>query len=344
MLPICGGCLSSLLPRLRWKISRPDPLNAPTSDRTCLVFSVVIPTFNRASLISRAVGSVLAQTFAALELIVVDDGSTDNTLEQLRQFDDSRLRVIEQPNRGRSTARNVGAAAATGDYLLFLDSDDEAAPTWLDGLFQAGAAEQADLVCCGARWLNAAGECERITQPASLGAFYHGLSMQIRGGTFAIGREHFTRCGGYTDGLELAEHTELALRFADAAKAHGWRIENTAEPLVTIHNYGGSFRSQASELPDTIELLIQRYPERFADHPRKRTQYYNIAGVNSVRQGDLRRARRFFFSAVKSSPGDWKSVARLAVTLVPGLSNRLWPTLSEPPLATSATTSMKAIE
>lgn len=296
------------------------------------MFSIVIPAFNRATLVPRAVASVLAQTFGELELIVVDDGSTDDTVDQLQQFDDPRMRVIKQSNQGRSTARNVGAAAATGDYLLFLDSDDEAAPEWLNQLFQTGAAEQADLVCCGARWLNATGECERITEPGSLGAFYHGLSMQIRGGTFAVRREHFTHCGGYTDGLELAEQTDLALRFADAAKADSWRIENTPAPLVTIHNYGGSFRSQANELPDTIELLIERHPERFANHPRKRTQYYNIAGVNSARQGDLRRARRFFFSAVKSSPSDWRSVARLAVTLVPGLSNRLWPALSESPM------------
>lgn len=87
--------------------------------------SVVIPTYNRREFAALAVSSVLAQTFADFELIVVDDGSEDGTAAHLRgRFDDPRLKVAERENGGVSAARNTGAALASGRWLAFLDSDD----------------------------------------------------------------------------------------------------------------------------------------------------------------------------------------------------------------------------
>jgi glycosyltransferase involved in cell wall biosynthesis len=91
--------------------------------------SAVIPTFNRAWSLGRAVDSVLAQTYRPLDLIVVDDGSTDETPRLLAPLAArGRLTLIRQPNRGVSAARNAGLAAARGSLLAFLDSDDEWLP------------------------------------------------------------------------------------------------------------------------------------------------------------------------------------------------------------------------
>ncbi len=89
--------------------------------------SVVIPTYNRAQYVTRAVDSVLAQTLAATEIIVVDDGSTDDTESRLRAYGD-RLHYLRQENAGVSAARNAGIAAARGEWIAFLDSDDEWRP------------------------------------------------------------------------------------------------------------------------------------------------------------------------------------------------------------------------
>ncbi len=87
--------------------------------------SVIIPTYNRASLIIRAIKSVLCQTFTDFELIVVDDGSTDNTVSLIRKFD-YPIRIIQhQRNYGVSQARNSGLDASKGTFVAFLDSDDE---------------------------------------------------------------------------------------------------------------------------------------------------------------------------------------------------------------------------
>lgn len=94
--------------------------------------SVIIPTFNRANLCRRAVNSVLGQTHTNLEVIVVDDGSTDGTEDMIKGMD-SRVRYIRQDNAGVSAARNTGMAMAEGDFIALLDSDD----TWLPWKIEA---------------------------------------------------------------------------------------------------------------------------------------------------------------------------------------------------------------
>ena len=88
--------------------------------------SVVIPTYNRASLLKRAIKSVLCQTYPDFEVIIVDDGSTDNTEEVIRSFDDKRVKYIKlKKNKGYPVALNKGVKTAKGEYIGFLDSDDE---------------------------------------------------------------------------------------------------------------------------------------------------------------------------------------------------------------------------
>ena len=109
--------------------------------------SAIIPTYNRASLVSDAIESVLAQTYPHVETIVVDDGSTDGTMDVLRRYGD-RIQVISQPNAGPAAARNRGIAASHGGLIAFLDSDD----IWLPGKLtrQVNLLQQLgdDVPCC----------------------------------------------------------------------------------------------------------------------------------------------------------------------------------------------------
>ncbi|MDH3694039.1 MAG: glycosyltransferase family 2 protein, partial [Gammaproteobacteria bacterium] len=94
--------------------------------------SVIIPAFNRAHTLVRALDSVLAQTHRVKEIIIVDDGSSDDTLKLL-EHGYPQVTVLSQGNRGVSAARNVGIKAATTDWIALLDSDDE----WLSGKLEA---------------------------------------------------------------------------------------------------------------------------------------------------------------------------------------------------------------
>lgn len=93
--------------------------------------SVIIPTYNRAEFISDAIESVLNQTFEDYEIIIVDDGSTDNT-KQIVQSYTSKVKYYYQEQSGVSSARNYGIKAATGEYIAFLDSDDQFLPQKLE--------------------------------------------------------------------------------------------------------------------------------------------------------------------------------------------------------------------
>src|ERR1700754_2695434 len=91
--------------------------------------SVIIPTYNRAALVSRAIESALGQTWPNKEIIVVDDGSTDNTAAVVRRF--AGVRYFHRPNGGQAAARSTGLTAACGVYIASLDSDDVWEPEFL---------------------------------------------------------------------------------------------------------------------------------------------------------------------------------------------------------------------
>src|SRR5690349_5298733 len=97
------------------------------------LISVIIPTYNRSTVLSRAIGSVLAQRSVDWELIIVDDGSTDGTENVARKFlNDGRVSFIRLENGGAPRARNAGLKQARGEWIVFLDSDDELLPGYFE--------------------------------------------------------------------------------------------------------------------------------------------------------------------------------------------------------------------
>lgn len=99
--------------------------------------SVILPTYNRAPVLSRAINSVLRQSYEDVELLVVDDGSTDDTRTLMKFYDDDRIRYLRHDrNAGPSAARNTGIRKATGAYYVFLDSDDELLPHAIETLLE----------------------------------------------------------------------------------------------------------------------------------------------------------------------------------------------------------------
>ena len=108
--------------------------------------SVIIPTYNREEYVVKAIDSVLGQKFDDYEFIVVDDGSTDNTKEIVNKYGDM-IRYIYQHNSGVSAARNTGIKLAKGEWVAFLDSDDEWRPDYLLTQIEYGRAESLAFVC-----------------------------------------------------------------------------------------------------------------------------------------------------------------------------------------------------
>lgn len=122
----------------------------PAAEETVLV-SVIVPVYNAAPYLSQALDSLRKQTVTEIEIICVDDGSTDGCLDILKQHReaDARVRILTQSNAGPSRARNAGLRRARGEYVAFLDADDFAEPTWLQTLYTAAHADEVDIAVAG---------------------------------------------------------------------------------------------------------------------------------------------------------------------------------------------------
>jgi len=129
--------------------------------------SIVVPAYNSARYIERTLKSILVQTYENLEVIVVDDGSLDSTVERVGNLSrsDHRIRVICQMHAGVSVARNRGIKESKGDYLIFLDSDDYLEPDFVSVMTSMIISSDSDIAYCGYRWVNENGDEIRTVVP-----------------------------------------------------------------------------------------------------------------------------------------------------------------------------------
>lgn len=220
-------------------------------------FSVIIPAYNAAATLARAIDSVLAQTWPAHEVIVVDDGSTDATADVAAGYGDA-VRLIRQTNSGVSVARNAGAAAATGDWLAFLDADDWYAPDRIKWHAE-WIAEDATLDCLtgdyeyrddtgavlgtsmaqhesGRMMLAKASGAARavMEKPVEIAAFVADHFGDTH--TLSIPRLRFIELGGYPTGYKVCEDVHLLTRLVAKSR----RIGVVCQSLGVYVIHGGS--------------------------------------------------------------------------------------------------------
>lgn len=114
------------------------------------LISLIVPVYNVAPYLHRCINSILEQSYQNIEILLINDGSTDNSAFICQEYaeKDSRIRVIHQSNQGPSAARNTGISAAKGDYIAFIDSDDFIEKDYLKNLYQAAVQNQSDIAVC----------------------------------------------------------------------------------------------------------------------------------------------------------------------------------------------------
>lgn len=192
--------------------------------------SIIVPAYNQSRYLGDAIRSALAQTRADLEVIVVDDGSTDDTPAVCQGFTDPRVRYVWQENRGLSAARNTGLREARGEFLSFLDSDDQFLPEKLELLLAAFerdpglglVAGQAVLIDQEGRPI---GEVFDRPLPAGLADLLLGNPLHV--GSVLLRREWQARVGHFDETLRSYEDWDMWLRLARA----GCRMEWVPKPV-----------------------------------------------------------------------------------------------------------------
>jgi glycosyltransferase involved in cell wall biosynthesis len=290
-------------------------------------FSVVICTYNRADRVGRAITSVLRQTLEDFELIVVDDGSVDGTGDVVAAMADPRLHYVHRDNGGLSAARNTGVASASGQYVTFLDDDDEALPSWLERMQGALAGDDA-VATCAAYVVDVRGRVLETMSPEPLGPAYEDYRGLFLSGTFALPRRGYVAIGGFAESIQYCQHSELALRLLPHCRASNWPVRVIDEPLLRWE--ARPLRQRPAAAPEKVllgmEYLLVRHHAQLSRSQEALSNCHARAGVAAARLGRYPDARRHFALGARAQPRNVRHWLRLGVAMVPPLGNRVWRT------------------
>lgn len=288
--------------------------------------SVVIPTYNYARFVGNAVDSILAQTFTDYEIIVVDDGSTDETARVLAGYGD-KVRYVHQNNAGQSAARNHGIGLAHGEYLAFLDADDTWLPQKLDKqvrfLDEHGEYDMvfADMSHCvdGAmihkRYLH-----EKKYKFVAQGKIFNNLLREgfIFMPTVLVRRKCFEQVGVFDVTLSNCEDVDLWFRIADR-----FQIGFVDEPLAVRNVHGANVTHQQEDyLMAPLQLMEKLYrtnsdPERLAIIRRRlREMNFNL-GYHYFSAYQLNLCRSHMLRSLALGGAMWPALRYVCLSLLP---------------------------
>lgn len=288
--------------------------------------SVIIPTYNSARYLSEAIDSVLAQSFKDFEILVIDDGSTDETQEVLRRYQ-SRVHCVRQPNSGVAIARNRGIEQSRGHYISFLDADDTWTASKLERQLAALVESKHHRICYSAFTvvrsdLTPIGVTRSRRQGDALEDLLLRGNVVATPSTVMAERALFIAAGGFDPALSQCADWDMWVRLAALSD-----FLYLDEPLVNYRQHGGNMSRNAPLLErDSIRVLEKGFAmSALADRVRARRRpafarnYMVLAGTyfHARRYGDFLRC------AARAITKDFRQAGYL-MTFPARLASRLW--------------------
>ncbi|WP_254768927.1 glycosyltransferase family A protein [Salinilacihabitans rarus] len=269
--------------------------------------SVVVPTYNRAAVLPRAIDSVLEQTFRDFELVVVDDGSTDETDAVVDDYADDRVTLLShETNRGPSAARNSGIDAAEGEFVSFLDSDDELKPTFLERSIETLRSESGRCagtfvaleVCRDGKAVDVHGAAAAMTSPADLGP---SVETEARTGGLTVRASALADVGSFDERIGYMDDVALWIRLL-----RGYRLVGIDDPLYRYHRHDGQLTGNDAEKIAGLTAFLAEFRDELPSSYR--AQYRYVLGKSYVRRRELSNAAKAFHKAVMADPRRARSV------------------------------------
>jgi glycosyltransferase involved in cell wall biosynthesis len=258
--------------------------------------------------VPRAIESVLAQTYSDFELIVVDDASTDNTEATVRAYDDDRMTYLaHQTNRHVSAARNTGIAHASGEYIAFLDDDDEWRPTKLkkqiDCLRTAG--EEVAMAYCWMEYRDGETTVRRYRPQLRGDIFERAVGGQPIGGcsTLLVSAEAVDHVGGFDESLPRGNDGDFIRRVA-----RFYEVEYVPEVLVhhyVNHEYGRITEETTENIENAIranKAKLEKFSAELAEQPKLKAEIYARLGLRHCQLGDYRTGIAYHMKAIRRDP------------------------------------------
>lgn len=327
--------------------------NGATSFVCMPKITVIIPTFNRERYVQRAIDSVLNQSFKDYELVVVDDGSTDNTRPALQHYG-TRIRYIYQTNQGVSAARNTGIEAATGEWVAFLDSDDEWMTDYLACQMERADADSTICMQSTDAWVvELEGERHRYFDNNRSRLEFNGRDYLLKTEPFSFILQHqpwqlgstivrrtaLRTAGGFDVSLTLSEDLDLMARVG----LHG-SFGLIRRELVNVYRRKESIDSltiQAKKRPIESRRSDERIYEKLGNlatlTARERKVLRGVISANKraignllLEQGDVHGAKHWYARAVAACPSI-KSLGKYILFVAShGIRASLAPSSGEP--------------
>ncbi len=279
--------------------------------------SVIIPTHNRPEQLRRAVRSVLNQTYTAVEIIVADDASTKDVEAVVKELGDERISYVRQEtNKGAPAARNMGFRQSRGEYVLFLDDDDELLPEQIERLVQFSL-EQKDkpgMVGCGFYYkVEGAEKKYHPTIPPHDDNMYR---LLLRSNIFImhsllIRRECIEQAGYFDEALVACQDWDLWIRIA-----REYTIAVLPEILARHTVHGEQMTSNLERKITAREQILDKYKETLEKHPGILSFHRARLGKLHFLAGDRSTGRRYLKQAFKAEPSNLKFLLHLALSIL----------------------------
>jgi glycosyltransferase involved in cell wall biosynthesis len=288
--------------------------------------SIIIPTYNRANLLSRAIKSVLDQTFQDFELIIVDDGSTDNTKEVIERFQkkDSRIKYIFQENSGGpSRPNNVGIKNSNGKYIAILESDDEWLPEKLRLQIEIlEKYENVGLVSCYAFRIfpDRTRKLYKTPYTGFLSKKKWKIFWQkwgiISPSTILIKKNCLSKVGLFDEALKFAFDVDFYLRFIK-------NFDFYFLPFSLINYYETPQSQSRGEfwkkwIPE-YEYMLEKYREDFEECKKAKSRFLRTLATCYLLKGDLKKAKKYQWEAILNHPINLRLYPQFLLTLFPNL-------------------------
>ncbi|MBC8432937.1 MAG: glycosyltransferase family 2 protein [Desulfobacterales bacterium] len=264
------------------------------------IVSVIIPTYNRAKLLERAVNSVLRQTYKELELIIVNDSSKDETEKAIKKYADDRIKYIcHQKNLGGSAARNTGIKAAQGKYIALLDDDDGWFPEKLEKQVKhfAEVSDNVGLVYSGFEVIDMNGIVIQKTYPKFKGNLYMRLlERSMIGGSSVplIKRTCFKKVGLFDQSLRSCQDWDMWMRISEH-----YAFDFIPEILTKMYSHSHQLSSDYSSMIPGRTRMIEKHMKVFQKHPAILVIHLKRIGKMHCINGTWQEAICWFKKALK---------------------------------------------
>jgi glycosyltransferase involved in cell wall biosynthesis len=233
-------------------------------------FSVVIPLYNKEQYIARAIRSVLGQTIPTFELIVVDDGSSDNSVEVVKRFSDSRIQLIQQEHAGVSAARNRGVAHASYDYIAFLDADDQWKPKFLATIqalseeFPLAGLYMTSYKLVGSTDHSIAPRYPQLPKQGVVDEYFcivdQHETIGLISSSVCVPKRVFAQIGGFQEGLHFAEDAFFWLKIA---LHYDVVFSDAVMSIVHREPEGGSSPIGKNRCYDSLDHFLSKNPLKY---------------------------------------------------------------------------------